>query len=153
MDRLETLRHLLRESSDCSNPSPERVRRLFESIHRIAVVGLSRDPRKAARRVPSYLAAKGYEIIPVNPFADRILGRESFASLDDLDEPVDLVLVFRPSDQAGAVVEAAAARSERPAIWLQEGIRADEAAAAARAQGTIVVQDLCAYKVHRAVFA
>ncbi len=153
MNRLETLRHLLRESSDRSNPSPERVRRLFESVHRIAVVGLSRDPRKAARRVPSYLAAKGFEIIPVNPFADRILGREAFASLDDLEEPVDLVLVFRPSSGAAAVVEAAARRPERPAIWLQEGIRADGAAAAARAQGINVVQDLCAYKVHRAVFA
>jgi predicted CoA-binding protein len=153
MDRLGTLRHLLIESSDHANPSAERVRRLFESIHRIAVVGLSRDPRKAARRVPSYLAAKGYEVIPVNPFADRILGREAVASLEEVDEPVDLVLVFRPSDQAGAVVEAASARPERPAIWLQEGIRADEEAAAARARGRVVVQDLCAYKVHRAIFS
>lgn len=153
MDRLDTLRHLLRESSDRANPSAERVRRLFESVHRIAVVGLSRDPRKAARRVPSYLAAKGYEIIPVNPFADRILGREAFPSLDDVAEPVDLVLVFRPSDEAGSVVEAASARPERPAIWLQEGIRSDDEAASARDQGRIVVQDLCAYKVHRAIFS
>jgi len=152
MDRLESLRHLLEESSDPANPTPERVRRLFESVHRIAVVGLSRDPRKAARRVPSYLAAKGYEIIPVNPHADRILGREAFASLSEIDEAVDLVLVFRPSRDAAPVLEEAAARSERPAIWLQEGIRADEAAAAARARGSVVVQDLCAYKVHRAIF-
>lgn len=151
MERLVALRHLLRESSDHANPSAERVRRLFESVHRIAVVGLSRDPGKAARRVPSYLAAKGYEIIPVNPFADRILGRKAFASLDAVDEPLDLVLVFRPSDQAGAVVEAASARPERPAIWLQEGIRADEETAAARARGLIVVQDVCAYKVHRVI--
>jgi predicted CoA-binding protein len=64
-----------------------------------------------------------------------------------------MVLVFRPSADAGAVVSDAARRPERPAIWLQEGIRADAEAAAARAAGQVVVQDLCAFKVHRAVTA
>ena len=152
MYRLESLKRLLEASSDPHNPSAERLRRLFESVHRIAVVGLSRDPLKAARRVPSYLAAKGYEIIPVNPFADRILGRRAHAMLSEIDEAVDLVVVFRPSEEAGAVVEAAARRPERPGIWLQEGIRADDAARTARAEGSVVVQDLCTYKVHRALF-
>jgi predicted CoA-binding protein len=152
MERLESLRLLLEASSDRLNPSPERVRRLFEGTHRIAVVGLSRDPLKVARRVPSYLAAKGYDIIPVNPFADRILGKRAYATLEDVEERVDLVLVFRPSAQAAGIVEAAAGRAERPGIWLQEGIRADEEAAAIRADGRTVVQDLCAYKVHRALF-
>lgn len=152
MDRLEPLRRLLRESTDPDNPSPEKIRALFERLHRIAVVGLSRDPAKAARRVPSYLAAKGYEVIPVNPHADRVLGRNAVATLSEITDYLDMVVVFRPSVEAAAVVREAAARPGRPAIWLQEGIRADEEAARARSDGRLVVQDLCTYKVHRALF-
>ena len=152
MKRLESLRRLLAESSDLENPSAERIRRLFETMHRIAVVGLSRDPSKAARRVPSYLAAQGYEVVPVNPHAERLLGKPSAPTLDDVEGYVDAVVIFRPSEVAGRFVEQAAARPGRPAIWLQEGIRADEAAAVARSAGRTVVQDLCTYKVHRALF-
>ena len=152
MPDLTVLRRLLAESSDDLNPSPERIEALFQRLHRIAVVGLSRDPAKAARRVPSYLAAKGYEIIPVNPRADRIMGKQAVSRLADVEDHLDLVVVFRPSAEAGAIITEAAARPGRPAIWLQEGIRSDEEAAAARAQGRLVVQDLCTYKVHRAIF-
>ena len=87
----------------------------------------------------------------MNPHAERLLGREARATLSEIEEPVDMVVVFRPSDQAGAFVDEAAARPEEPAIWLQEGILAPEAAARARAAGRLVVQDLCSYKVHRAL--
>jgi hypothetical protein len=147
----QRLARLLEESSDPLNPDPETLREVVRRTVIIAVVGLSRDPLKAARRIPSYLATKGAKIIPVNPFADRILGREARDSLDDVDEEVDMVLVFRPSEEAGRHVRAAASRPERPSIWLQEGIRADEAVAEARAGGFDVVQDLCIYKVHRAL--
>lgn len=152
MDPLEAVRLLLGESSDRDNPSAEHLQRLFETMRRVAVVGLSRHPHKAARRVPSYLAAHGYEIVPVNPHADRLLGRKARASLDEVDDPVDLVVIFRPSGEAGEFVEQAASRAEHPAIWLQEGIRADPEASAARGAGRLVVQDLCTYKVHRALF-
>jgi predicted CoA-binding protein len=152
MNALDRLRAILAESTDPLNPPAERIEALFRRLHRLAVVGLSRDPAKAARRVPSYLAAKGYEVIPVNPHAERILGRPARATLAEVDEPVDLVVVFRPPAEAGAFVEQAAARAEAPAIWLQEGIRADAEAAAAREAGRLVVQDLCTYKVHRALF-
>jgi predicted CoA-binding protein len=152
MDRLSALRGILAHSSDPSNPSAEQIRELFERVRCIAVVGFSRDPTKAARRVPSYLAAKGYDVVPINPKARWIMGRETHATLGDVQEPVDLVVVFRPSSEAGAVVREAMARAERPAIWLQEGIRADEEAREARDRGWIVVQDLCTYKVHRALY-
>lgn len=145
------LKRVLAESSDPENPSADTIRALMNEVSRIAVVGLSRDPTKAARRVPSYLAAKGFDVVPVNPHAERILGRPSVGSLDEVEEPVDMVVVFRPSEDAGAIVAQAAGRAERPAIWLQEGIRADEEARAARAAGLTVVQDLCTYKVHRAL--
>jgi predicted CoA-binding protein len=140
-------------SSDPKNPSADELRALLSSVRHVAVIGLSRDPEKAARRVPSYLAAKGYDVIPVNPNAERILGRQAYDDIAEVDEPVDMVLIFRPSAVAGPFVEAAAARPERPAIWLQTGIRADEEIAAARAQGLVAVQDLCAFRVHRALFA
>ena len=146
------LRRLLEASADRGNPSPEQIEALFLRLHRLAVVGLSRDPTKAARRVPSYLAAQGYEVIPVNPFAERILGRQSIARIADVPGHLDLVVVFRPSAEAGGVVAEASERPGRPAIWLQEGIRADREVDAARQRGLLVVQDLCTYKVHRALF-
>lgn len=152
MDHLSALRAVLSSSSDPRNPPVERIQELFGRVHRIAVVGMSRDPTKAARRVPSYLAAKGYDIVPVNPHAERIMGRIAHPTLSDVLEPVELVVVFRPSDQAGAFIREAMTRPERPAIWLQEGIRADPDAREARAGGWLVVQDLCTYKVHRALF-
>lgn len=145
------LRRLLEESDDPDNPPAEAVAELFESARRIAVIGLSRDPEKAARRVPSYLAAKGFDVLPINPHAERILGRPAYDSLSEVEDPVDMVVVFRPSAEAGRHVADAAARPERPAIWLQEGIMAPPEVAAAREAGLFVVQDLCSYKAHRAL--
>lgn len=145
------LERLREASGDPHNPGPEELRDIVRGIETIAVVGLSRDPAKAARRVPSYLATKGATLYPVNPFAERILGKPSRASLSEVTEPVDAVLVFRPSDEAAEIVREAAERDEAPVIWLQEGIRADEAVATARAAGRTVVQGMCMYKVHRAL--
>ncbi|HZD04006.1 MAG TPA: CoA-binding protein, partial [Longimicrobiales bacterium] len=142
---------LLELSSDPRNPGADELRDIVRRTFVIAVVGISRDPMKAARRVPSYLAAKGAEIIPVNPLADRILGRRARADLEEVTEAVDMVLLFRPSRQVGRFVRAATEHTEAPVIWLQEGIRDDDAAAEARGRGRTVVQDLCIYKVHRAL--
>jgi hypothetical protein len=153
VDTLTAVKRELQESTDPDNPSAEVLRALFERVQRIAVIGLSRSLEKAARRVPSYLAAKGYDVIPVNPSADRILGKQAYPTLSAIPDPVDLVLIFRPSDQAGPFVAEAAARPERPAIWLQQGIRADPEIRAAREAGLIAVQDMCSYRVHRSLFA
>jgi predicted CoA-binding protein len=143
------LHRVLAESSDRGNPGADELDALLARIQSIAVVGLSRFPEKPARRVPAYLAAQGYTIIPVNPHADRMLGRKAYARLDDVPGSVDMVMVFRPSAEAGAFVADAAARPEKPAIWLSEGIRADPEVDAARREGITAVQDLCAYKVLR----
>jgi len=147
----DLLQAALNASSDPETPGPEEMHDIVRRTLRIAVVGISRDPSKAARRVPSYFASRGAEIVPVNPNAERILGREVHDSLDDVVEEVDMVLVFRPSEDAGDVIRQAIRRPEKPVIWLQEGIRNDEAAIEARAAGFTVVQDLCMYKVHRAL--
>src|SRR5688572_5923275 len=148
----ERLERVLRSSGDAArNPNPDEMRRLIRRIERIAVVGMSRDPMKAARRVPSYLAAMGAQIIPINPHAGRMVGKPVRKSLEDVTEAVDMVLIFRPSNQVAPFVRTAAARPEKPVIWLPEGVRDDVAAGEARAAGRIVVQDLCIYRVHRAL--
>jgi len=151
MGGFKELQGLLDESGDRDNPGPEELRELMESVRSIAVVGISRNPEKPARRVPAYLASNGYDIIPVNPFVDEILGKKAKDSLMDVQEPLDMVLIFRPSEDAVKIVEAAMRRDERPAIWLQKEIRADQVAAIARGLGYTVVQDLCAYEVHKAL--
>jgi len=151
MDGLQGLQSLLDQSGDRDNPEPEELKELMESVRSIAVVGISRNPEKPARRVPAYLASKGYDVIPVNPSVDEILGKKARDSLKDVSEPVDMVLVFRPPEEAAKIAEAAMRRDERPVIWLQKGIRADDVAAIARGLGFTVVQDLCTYEVHKAL--
>jgi predicted CoA-binding protein len=153
VNRDRELGRLLAASSDRENPSPEALIALLDAVRHIAVVGLSRYLEKAARRVPSYLAAKGFDVIPVNPNAKRLLGRTSFASLDQVPEPVDLVLVFRPSEEAAAIVHQALTRPDQPAIWLQTGVVSREAVAAARSAGRAVIQDLCIFRVHRVLIS
>ncbi len=151
MSELRRIARAAQESGDPENPTPEELREILTSVRSVAVVGLSRDPTKAARRVPSYLATKGFDVIPVNPNAERILGRESYGKLEEVEETVDLVLVFRPSEEAAQVVRRAAERPENPVIWLQEGITSPQEAARLRATGRRLVQDLCIFKVHRAL--
>lgn len=151
MTEPQVLARVRDESTDPANPPAARLREILQSTRRIAVVGVSRDPTKAARRVPSYLATKGYDLIPVNPHARRILGKVARGSLGEVTEPVDLVLVFRPAEEAAGIVDEASRRPEKPVIWLQEGIRADEAVARARGRGLSVIQDLCIFKAHRSL--
>ena len=151
MDKIEQIKRLLSASSDPDNPPADTVAQLLTDVQHIAVVGLSRDLEKPARRIPSYLAAKGYDVIPVNPSAERLLGRRSHSKLRDVPSPVDLVLIFRPGPEADGVVAAAAERADQPSIWLQTGIRSPEAVARARALGRTVIQDLCVFRVHRAL--
>ncbi len=149
MNTLVELERLLDESSDGDNPPPQCLVELLTDSQTIAVIGLSRNLEKPARRVPSYLAAKGFDVIPVNPHADRLLGRRSYPTVSDVDESVDLVLIFRPSEEAGPFVEEAMRRDEAPAIWLQTGVRSPAEVQAARQAGRTVVQDLCIFRVHR----
>ena len=109
----------------------------------ITVVGASTTPGKAAYGVPQYLIEHGYTVIPVNPYADEVFGTEAYDSLADVDEQIDVVDVFRPSDETGPIVDAAIGREDVKAIWLQLGIRNDEAGERAEAAGKLFVQDRC----------
>jgi predicted CoA-binding protein len=119
----------------------------------IAVVGCSATPGKAAHEVPAYLREQGYTVLPVNPYADEIFGREPYDALGAVTETVDIVDVFRPSEEVAGIVDAALAREDCPVLWLQQGIRDDDAAARAEASGRRVVQDRCLQIEHQRLVA
>jgi predicted CoA-binding protein len=118
------------------------LRELLEHT-RVAVIGASATFEKAAHIVPAYLQRHGYEIIPVNPNADELFGRPAYDSLTETDEEVDIVEIFRPSEEVFSIVDEAVDRGDVNAIWMQLGIRNDDAAEHAEAAGLSVVQDHC----------
>jgi predicted CoA-binding protein len=124
-------------------------RQILADSTTIAVVGISRDPRKTAHAVPRQMQRHGWRIIPVNPYADEILGERCYRSLAEIGERVDLVNVFRPSEQATEVVRQAI-ETGAGAVWLQEDIRSPEGRRLAEAAGVDYVEDLC-IAVERAV--
>jgi hypothetical protein len=134
----------------------DRIRDVFENYHTIAVYGMSKNPEKAAQRVPAFLLSKGYAIIPVNPSADMILNRRCYHSLKEVEERIDIIEVFRPSEEALAIVQEAIARKKEKGdvavIWLQEGIQNEEAKILAEKNGIIFIQDHCMFKEYNRVF-
>jgi predicted CoA-binding protein len=108
----------------------------------IAVVGASRDPSKPAHAVPLQMLRYGWRIIPVNPFVDEVFGVRTVPTLADIDEPIDLVDVFRPARDAVDVVRQAVA-IKAPAVWLQSGIVSGEARRIADEAGIDYVEDRC----------
>ncbi len=126
--------------------SDEEIRSILR-LKRIAVVGISRDPEKPAHQVPRYLLEHGYYIIPVNPLADKILGIRCYKSLDDIKEEIDIVDIFRPSDQVLPIVKNAIKKKPK-VIWMQLGIKNEEAATLAIKNGIKVIQDRCIMEEH-----
>jgi predicted CoA-binding protein len=119
---------------------------LVEKAKTIAVVGASDDPTRASNRVMHYLIQCGYDVIPVNPRVESVLGRTCVASLADVDRPIDIVDVFRRSSVAADVAQEAAAAGAM-CLWLQEGVRSEEARRIAQEAGMDFVQDRCIKKV------
>jgi predicted CoA-binding protein len=115
----------------------------------IAVVGCSSTPGKDAHEIPRYMQDHGYEVVPVNPYADEILGREAYDSLSEVDEEIAVVNVFRPSDEVAGIVDGAVDRDDVRVVWTQLGITDDDAADRVREAGKLVVQDRCLKVEHR----
>ena len=126
------------------------LRELLRRVRSIAVLGIKDGADDDAFRVPRYMQAHGYRIIPVNPKLATVLGEPAKAKLAEIAGGVDLVNVFRASQHVPAHVDEILALSPRPlAVWLQLGIRNDEAAARLAAAGIAVVQDRCLMVEHR----
>jgi predicted CoA-binding protein len=126
---------------------PAVIERILETARTIAVVGLSPDPSRPSHRVADYLQRAGYQVIPVNPKVDQVLGQKSSASLRHVGRPVDVVDIFRRSQFVAAVVDDALATGAR-AIWMQQGVVDQVSAERARAAGLDVVMDSCMMAEH-----
>lgn len=124
----------------------ERIVSLLREAKEIAVVGISGKEDRPSYDVAAHLQRWGYRIVPINPLLQEVLGERCYPSLRDYGKPVDIVDVFRRPEAVPPVAEEAVATGAR-ALWLQEGIQNDEAAARAEASGLLVVQDLCIKKV------
>lgn len=133
---------------DPFNPDPAWLRRLFADTKTIAVVGLSPNPARPSHGVASYLKAAGYRIIPVNPGHDTLLGERAYASLRDVSDPVDVVDIFRRSEDVPPIVDDAVAVGAKT-VWMQDGVVHEAAAAAAVAAGLAVVMNRCMLRDHR----
>jgi len=121
------------------------------SLKHVAVVGMSKNDYKAAYYVPKYLSENGFDIIPVNPTTDEILGKKCFSTISDVDVEIDIVDVFRPSELVLPVVEEAIKKNPK-VIWLQEGIHNPEAEEMARKKGIKVVFNRCMLAEHQRLF-
>jgi predicted CoA-binding protein len=135
----------------------EDLRLILENYNTVAIIGLSKDPSKDSRQVARYLIFHGYEIIPINPFADMVLGRKAYSSLLDLPEElkkrVEIVDIFRPSEQVLPHVMQAIKLKEiynyPKVIWMQLGIINEEASRIAEEAGMVVVMDRCIMQEHK----
>ncbi len=127
------------------------ITELLRSAKTIAVVGLSSDPMRPSYGVSAYLQSQGYRIIPVNPQIKEALGEEAYPSLLEIPEQVDIVDIFRRSEYVPEIVEQAIQRKV-PAVWMQETVVHEQAAAKARQAGIFVVMDRCILQEHRARF-
>jgi hypothetical protein len=122
------------------------IREILSRVRTIAVLGFSANPLRPSHGVARYLVTKGYRVIPVNPglAGQEFLGEKAHGSLAEIREPIDMVDIFRRSEEVAGVTDQALALSPRPfALWTQLGVRDDDAAERARAAGIRVVQDRC----------
>ena len=121
------------------------------SLKRVAVIGMSQHSDKAAHFVPKYLSEQGFEITPVNPNATEILGKKSYQDISSLNHPIDIVDIFRPSEDVLPFVKDAIKKKPK-VIWLQEGIHNSEAEELARNSGIMIVFNRCMLAEHQRLF-
>ncbi len=121
------------------------------SMKNVAVVGMSKHPSKDAHHVPKYLIENGYNVIPVNPTAEEILGRKCYKTLLDVPDKIDIVDVFRPSEHVPPIVNDAIAKGVK-VVWMQLGISNNEAAQEASKHGIKVVYNRCMLVEHARLF-
>ena len=134
------------------NSNPEEMKKYFEEAKNIAVLGASPDPSKASNHVAEYLRDVGYNMIPVYPKHDEILGQKVYRSLAEIDVPVDMVVVFRKPAALDAIADAVIARGDVKTYWTQLELINNDAAQRVRDAGINVVQNYCAMVEHRNLF-
>lgn len=129
----------------------EEIRKIY-NLKNIAVVGMSRDPAKAAHSVPKYMIERGFNVIPVNPSAVEILGRRTYSRVSDIKSQVDILDIFRPSEDVYPIVEDSIRKRGIRVIWLQEGIHNSDAEKIARDNNIEFVFNRCIMAEHMRLF-
>lgn len=129
--------------------------KIFDEYKNIAVYGMSSNSSKAAHTVPLYIKKQGYNVIPVNPKYDEIAGIKAYSELSGIPERIDVLNVFRPSEEAVEIVEQAIKRNKEKGdiklIWFQLGIANEEAKNLAEEHGFEYIEDRCIYVEHNKV--
>jgi len=136
---------------DKDSHSDEEIKNIY-ALKNIAIVGMSKKIGKAANYVPKYLIDHGYNVIPVNPTASEILGKKSYSVVSGVPDRIDLVDIFRPSDEVLAVVTDVLKKQGIKVIWMQEGIYSQEAEQIAKEKGIEVVYNRCMLEEHKRLF-
>ena len=135
----------------------KQIKEILSKCRTVAVVGLSREPEKDSHRVAAYLKRHGFRIVPVNPFADEVLGEKSYKSLLDVprevQEKIEIVDIFRPAKDVppivGQAIKLKTLHGKPLVVWMQLGIVNEEAAETARKAGLTVVMDRCMMVEHK----
>jgi uncharacterized protein len=120
----------------------------FLSLKTVAVIGMSKHSSKAAHYVPKYLLDNGYDVTPVNPTADKILEINCYDSVSEINDPIDIIDIFRPSDQISSIIRDCIEKKPK-VIWLQEGIHDFESEELAQKAGILVVFNRCMLVEHQ----
>ncbi|TQV61539.1 MAG: CoA-binding protein [Sulfurovum sp.] len=131
------------------NSNTQEMKEYFKNTKTIAVIGCSPNPTKDSHKVAKYLQEVGYDMIPIYPKEDIILGQKVYRSLADIEKSVDMVVVFRKPEVVNAVADACIARGDVKVLWTQIGIINNEASQKAKDAGISVVQNYCAMVEHR----
>ncbi|MCY7901730.1 CoA-binding protein [Bacillus inaquosorum] len=129
------------------NPSKAEIKEILERSKRIAVVGLSDRPDRTSHMVSKAMQDAGYEIIPVNPTIDEALGVKAVSSLKEIDGPIDIVNVFRRSEQLPGVAKEFL-ETDAPVFWAQQGLVNEEAYQMLKEKDRTVIMDLCIKVAH-----
>ena len=132
--------------------SDDEIRK-FYALKNIAVVGMSKNEDKAAHYVPKYLIDHGYNVIPVNPAATEILGRKSYTKVSSVQDKIDIVDIFRPSEDVLGVVEEALKKEGIKVLWMQKGIYSEEAEKMAKERNISVIYNRCMMAEHQRLFS
>ena len=135
---------------DRDSHTDEQIQQIL-SYKKVAVIGMSKNSSKAAHYVPKYLSENGFDIVPVNPTTDEILNKKCYSSISEIPEQIDIVEIFRPSDQVLPFVQKAIKKRPK-VIWLQEGIHNSQAEELARNEGIDVVFNRCMLAEHQRLF-
>lgn len=129
----------------------DEIREILSAYKTVAVIGMSREEGKESHDIPKYLMITGYNVIPVNPNAEYILGRKSYKSVSEVPVELDIIDIFRPSDKVYPAVKEALVKNPK-VIWMQEGIYNEEARKLAESKGIAVVFNRCMMKEHIRLF-